>query len=117
MYSPAVIEHAQHPHNMGDLPGATHTVSVTNPVCGDELTVAVRIDAGRIADVKFRSRGCKAAIASASVLTDWMMGKSLDEIREITAEKISQQLGGLPAATRHGSQLAEEALDSILDKL
>jgi nitrogen fixation NifU-like protein len=117
MYSPAVLDHSQNPRNMGDLPDATHTVDVTNPVCGDELKLAERIDGGRIAAVKFRSRGCKAAVASASLLTELMEGKTLDEIRTITAEQISRALGGLPAATRHGSQLAEEAVDSLLDRL
>ena len=117
MYSLAVLDHAQNPRNMGDLADATHTVNVTNPVCGDELKLAVRVDAGRIAAVKFRSRGCKAAVASASLLTEMMEGKTLDEIRTITAEQISEALGGLPAATRHGSQLAEEAVDSLLDRL
>jgi nitrogen fixation NifU-like protein len=116
MYSAAVLEHVQNPRNLGDLPDATHTVHVTNPVCGDELTLAVRVESGRIAAVRFRSRGCKAAIASASLLTELMEGKPLDEIRTITAEQISQALGGLPAATRHGSQLAEEAVDSLLDR-
>jgi nitrogen fixation NifU-like protein len=117
MYSAAVLEHAEHPHNLGELPDATNTVDVTNPVCGDELRLAVRIEDGRVAAVRFQIRGCKAAIASASLLTQMMSGKTLDEIREITAEQISQALGGLPAATRHGSQLAEDAVDALLDQL
>jgi nitrogen fixation protein NifU and related proteins len=117
MYSPAVLDHAQNPRTMGDLLDATYTVNVTNPVCGDELKLAVRIESGRVAAVKFRSRGCKAAIASASLLTEMMEGKTLEEIRTITAEQISESLGGLPAATRHGSQLAEDAVDAILDRL
>jgi nitrogen fixation NifU-like protein len=117
MYSAAVLDHSANPRNFGDLPDATNSVDVTNPVCGDELRLAVRIEGGRVAAVRFHSRGCKAAIASASLLTEWMTGKTLDEIRAITAEQISQALGGLPAATRHGSQLAEEALDALLDQL
>lgn len=117
MYSAVVLEHSEHPRNVGDLPGATNTVDVSNPVCGDELRLAVRIENGRIAAARFRTRGCKAAVASASLLTELIIGKSIEEIRGITAEQISQALGGLPAATRHGSQLAEDALDEILEQL
>lgn len=117
MYSPVVLEHCEHPRNVGDLPDATNTVNVTNPVCGDELQLAVRIADGRIAAARFRIHGCKAAIASASLLTELMLGKTIEQVRGITAEQISQALGGLPAATRHGSQLAEDALDEILEQL
>jgi nitrogen fixation protein NifU and related proteins len=117
MYSPQVLDHFQHPRNFGDLPDATATVDVTNPVCGDDMRLAVRVEDGRIAAAKFRTRGCRAAIASSSVLTELIVGKAVSEIRAITAEQISNALGGLPPATRHGSQLAEDALDAILDKL
>ena len=117
MYSAVVLEHCEHPRNVGELPDATNTVNVTNPVCGDELRLAVRIADGRIAAARFRTRGCKAAVASASLLTELIVGKTIEEVRSITAEQISQALGGLPAATRHGSQLAEDALDEILEQL
>jgi nitrogen fixation NifU-like protein len=117
MYSAVVLDHSEHPRNVGDLPNATNTVDVTNPICGDELRLAVRIENGRIAAARFRTRGCKAAVASASLLTELMVGKTIEEIRGITAEQISQALGGLPAATRHGSQLAEDALDEILEQI
>jgi nitrogen fixation NifU-like protein len=117
MYSAVVLEHCEHPRNAGDLPDATNTVDVTNPVCGDDLRLAVRIENGRITAARFRTRGCKAAVASASLLTELIIGKTIEEIRSITAEQISLALGGLPAATRHGSQLAEDALDEILEQL
>lgn len=117
MHSPEVLDHFQNPRNQGDLPDATASVDVTNPVCGDELRLAVRLEDGRIAAVKFRGRGCQAAMACSSLLTEMIAGKTLAEIREITAEQISSALGGLPPATRHGSQLAEDALDAVLDKL
>jgi nitrogen fixation NifU-like protein len=117
MYSAVVLEHCEHPRNAGDLPDATNSVNVSNPVCGDELRLAVRIEDGRVAAARFHTRGCKAAVASASLLTELITGKTIEEIRGITAEQISQALGGLPAATRHGSQLAEDALDEILEQL
>jgi nitrogen fixation NifU-like protein len=117
MYSAAVLDHSAHPRNMGDLPDATHAVDVTNPVCGDDLHFAVRIQNGQIVAARFRTRGCKAAVASASLLTELIIGKSIDEIRGITPEQISQSLGGLPPATRHGSQLAGDALNGIIEQL
>ena len=117
MHTAAVLDHANNPRNWGDLPGATATVDVTNPVCGDELKLSVRVERGVVAEAKFRARGCPAAIACSSLLTEMIVGKSVAEIREITAEQIAAALGGLPPATRHGSQLAEDALDAVLDRL
>ncbi len=117
MYSAAVLDHSNNPRNMGDLPDVTATVAVTNPVCGDELRVAVRIEEGRVTAAKFRARGCRAAIACSSLLTELMIGKTIAQLREINAEQISTALGCLPPATRHGSQLAEDALDALLDQL
>ena len=99
------------------MPGATATVEVTNPVCGDELKLAVRLADDRVAEARFRARGCQAALACSSVLTEMIAGKTIAELREISAQQIEAALGGLPPATRHGSQLAEDALDAILDKL
>jgi NifU-like protein involved in Fe-S cluster formation len=117
MYTAAVLDHSRNPRNSGDLPGATATVEVSNPVCGDELSLAVRVEAGRIAEARFRARGCPTAIACSSLLTELLLGKTPAEIRSITAAQISDALGGLPPATRHGSQLAEDALDALLDRL
>jgi nitrogen fixation protein NifU and related proteins len=117
MHGPLLLDHFQNPRNQGDLPGATATVNVTNPVCGDELKLAVRITDGLVAEAKFRARGCQAAVACSSVVTEMIVGKSVAQVREITAEQISAALGGLPPATRHGSQLAEDALDALLDRI
>src|SRR5580704_13268673 len=117
MHSPEVRDHVQNPRNQGELPDATATVEVSNPVCGDTLTLAVRVEDGRIVAVRFRTRGCPPSIATSSILTEMIDGKSLAEIEQITAEQISQALGGLPPATKHAGQLAEDALDVLLDKL
>ncbi len=116
MYSPEVQDHYKRPRNQGELPDATARVEVTNPVCGDTLELAVRLEGDRIAAAKFRTRGCPA-IACSSLLTEMLLGKSLAEVREITAEQISEALGVLPPATKHASQLAEDSLDALLDKL
>ena len=117
MYSPEVQDHYKNPRNQGDLPDATVRVEVTNPVCGDTLRLAVRLDGGRVTAARFLTRGCPPAIACSSLLTEMLLGKSLADIREITAEQISEALGVLPPATKHASQLAEDSLDALLDKL
>ena len=117
MYSAELQDHYKNPRNQGELPDATVRVEVVNPVCGDTLQLAVRMDAGRVAVARFRTRGCPPALACSSLLTEMLLGKSVAEIREITAEQISQGLGVLPPATKHASQLAEDAIDALLDKL
>jgi nitrogen fixation protein NifU and related proteins len=117
MYSPEVQDHYKRPRNQGELPDATARVEVSNPVCGDTLDLAVLMENGRVSQARFRTRGCPPAIACSSLLTEMLLGKTVAEIREITAEQISEALGGLPPATKHASQLAEDSLDALLDKL
>ena len=117
MFKDALVEHFRAPHNAGDLSDATATVEVTNPVCGDVLRLAVRIEAGRIAAARFKTQGCVAAIASSSVLTDMLTGKTPAETRGIAPEQISSALGGLPPATFHAAQLCADAVAALLAKL
>ena len=117
MHSAAVLDHFKNPRNAGDLPDATAAVDVTNPVCGDTLRLAVRIDGGKISAVRFKAQGCVAALACASALTELVAGKSLDEAWGVTAAQISDALGGLPQATFHGAQLASDALVALFAKL
>src|ERR1700741_5372776 len=98
MYSDAVLDHFQNPRNVGTLDNATATVSVEKPVCGDILELSVRLDHGRIAEARFRTRGCVTAMACSSLLTELLRGKTPAEARGITAEQISEALGGLPQA-------------------
>jgi nitrogen fixation protein NifU and related proteins len=117
MYSPEVQDHYKRPRNQGELPDATARVEVTNPVCGDTLQLAVLFDGQHITAAKFRTRGCPPSIACSSLLTEMLLGKTIAEIRKITAAQISEALGVLPPATKHASQLAEDSLDALLDKL
>jgi nitrogen fixation NifU-like protein len=117
MYSPGVLDHFQNPRNAGELSGATATVDVTNPVCGDILRLAVRVEDGRIAEARFKAKGCVTAMACSSLLTEMLIGKTIGEAHFVTAQKISEVLGGLPPATFHGSQLAADAVEAILAKL
>ena len=117
MHSPAVLDHFKNPRNAGDLPHATAVVDVTNPVCGDILRLSARVDAGAITEVRFKAQGCVTALACASILTELLTGKSLDDARRITSAQISEALGGLEQATFHAAQLAADALAALLAKL
>jgi nitrogen fixation NifU-like protein len=117
MFSETVLEHFRNPRNAGELPSATATIEVSNPVCGDILKLAARIVDGRIVEVRFLCRGCTTSIACASVLTEQVRGRTLAEARGITAESLSQSLGGLPPATFHGAQLAADGVTALLAKL
>jgi nitrogen fixation protein NifU and related proteins len=117
MYSAAVLDHFQNPRNGGTLDAPTATISVENPVCGDILELSARMEAGRIAEARFRTRGCVTAIACSSLLTELLRGKTPAEAKSITSEQISQVLGGLPQATLHGAQLARDAVQALLAKL
>jgi nitrogen fixation NifU-like protein len=117
MFSAAVLDHFRNPRNAGELPGATATIEVSNPVCGDILKLSARIADGRIAEARFLCRGCTTSIACASVLTEHLSGRTLAEARSITAETLSEALGGLPPATFHGAQLAADAVSVLLQNL
>ena len=117
MFSEVLLDHFRNPRNAGNLPDATATVEVTNPVCGDVLRLAVRLEQGRISAVRFKTQGCVAAIACSSVLTELLDGRSLAEMRGITPQQISDSLGGLPPATFHAAQLCCDALAALLPKL
>ncbi len=117
VFNEIILDHFRAPHNAGDLTDATATVEVTNPVCGDVLRLAVRIENGRIAAARFKTQGCVAAIACSSVLTDVLIGKSPAEIRVLTPEQISSALGNLRPATFHAAQLATDAVATLLKKI
>jgi NifU-like protein involved in Fe-S cluster formation len=119
MLSDAVLDHFQSPRNAGKLPNATASVEVTNPVCGDILYLAARLETqtNRIAEARFLCQGCTTAIACASLLTVELKNKTIPEAAHINAEYLSHQLGGLPSATLHAAQLAADALTQLLAKL
>jgi nitrogen fixation protein NifU and related proteins len=116
LFNDAILEHFRNPHNAGDLSDASATVEVTNPVCGDILRLSVRAEGGRVAAARFKTQGCVAAIASSSVLTDLLLGKSAAELRAIAPQEISEALGGLPPATFHAAQLCTDAVAALLKK-
>jgi NifU-like protein involved in Fe-S cluster formation len=119
MLSDAVLDHFQSPRNAGKLSNPTASVDITNPVCGDILYLAVRLEpaSNRIAEARFLCQGCTTAIACASLLTVELKNKTISEAAQINAEYLSKQLGGLPSATLHAAQLATDALNQLLAKL
>ncbi|HEX9870189.1 MAG TPA: iron-sulfur cluster assembly scaffold protein [Candidatus Tectomicrobia bacterium] len=114
-YSPIVIDHFQNPRNVGELSDANAQASVTNPVCGDVLQLMLKIADGRIAEVRFKTFGCEAAIAASSLLTEMIQGKTVPDVQDITPEMITAALGGLPKVKLHASALVEEALKEALE--
>jgi len=117
MFSEIVLEHFQRPRNAGELVGATAVVEVSNPVCGDVLRLAVIAENGVVREARFLCRGCTASIASASVLTEKMKGRAVNELKEMHAAEIAAELGGLPPASFHAAQLAEDGVKAILEKI
>jgi nitrogen fixation protein NifU and related proteins len=117
MFSEMVLEHFQRPRNAGELAGATAVVEVSNPVCGDVLRLAVIVERGVVREARFLCRGCTASIASASVLTEKMKGRTVGELREMHAAEIAAELGGLPPASFHAAQLTEDGVKAIVEKI
>jgi nitrogen fixation NifU-like protein len=114
MFSQALLDHFEHPRNPGELPGATARVEVGNPVCGDILQLAATIENGTIREVRFLCRGCTASIACASLLTESIQGRELRTLSSVTPESLAAALGGLPQASFHAAQLANDALRALL---
>ncbi len=117
IYSPLLLEHFENPRNAGELPGATAEVQMENPVCGDVMRLAARVENGTVVDVGFKTVGCVTAIACGSLLTEWMKGRRVEALGEITDKKISEHFGGLAPATRHGAQLAADALRALVAEM
>jgi nitrogen fixation NifU-like protein len=117
MFSKEVLDHFQNPRNAGTLDEATASVQVTNPVCGDVLQLAVRVENKKITAARFLCRGCTTAIACGSCLTELISGKPLDALKQISVESIANALGGLPPETIHGAHLSCDAAQAIRARL
>jgi nitrogen fixation NifU-like protein len=114
-YSEKVMDHFMNPRNVGEIESADGIGEVGNPACGDMMRLYLKIDAGKVVDAKFRTFGCGAAIASSSMLTEMIKGKTVDEARAITNQHVADALDGLPAVKIHCSVMAEQAVKSALD--
>lgn len=114
MYSEKVMDHFRNPRNMGEIPDADGVGTVGNPVCGDLMTVYIKIKDNMIDDIKFKTFGCGAAIATSSMITELAKGKTLDDALQITRADVAEGLGGLPPIKMHCSNLAADALRAAI---
>ena len=115
MYSERVMEHFRNPRNVGEMENPDGIGHVGNPVCGDIMELYIKVEDGIIVDAKFKTFGCGAAIATSSMVTELVKGKSVEEALKISNRAVAEALDGLPPIKMHCSVLAEEALKSAID--
>jgi len=113
-YSEKVMDHFMNPRNVGEITDASGIGTVGNPICGDVMKMFLKIEGDIIVDVKFKTFGCGAAVATSSMVTEMVKGKSIADALNITNKAVAEALGGLPPVKMHCSVLAEEALRSAL---
>ena len=114
MYTEKVMDHFRNPRNMGEIKDADGVGTVGNPRCGDIMSIYIKVKDDRIIDIKFKTYGCTAAIASSSIATELVKGKTLDEAMKLTRDDVANELGGLPAIKMHCSNLAADALHEAI---
>ncbi|MBN2070825.1 MAG: Fe-S cluster assembly scaffold protein NifU [Candidatus Krumholzibacteriota bacterium] len=115
LYSDKVMDHFMNPRNVGDLEKPDGVGEVGNPTCGDMMTFMISVKDDRIADIRFKTFGCGAAIAVSSMVSEMALGKTLDEAMEITNEMVAEELGGLPTNKLHCSNLGADALHAAIE--
>jgi nitrogen fixation NifU-like protein len=115
IYSDKVMDHFSNPRNVGVIPDADGVGQVGNPVCGDMMSFYIKVKDGRLADIKFQTFGCGAAIAVSSIVSEMAMGKTLEEAEAITNDKVAEELGGLPKNKLHCSNLGADALHKAIE--
>ncbi|MEK6759574.1 MAG: Fe-S cluster assembly scaffold protein NifU [Deltaproteobacteria bacterium] len=115
MYSEKVMDHFSNPRNVGEIENASGTGMVGNPACGDIMKLTIKIEEGVITDVKFKTFGCGAAIATSSMVTELVKGKGLDEAEQISNQSVADALDGLPPVKMHCSNLAADALHAAIE--
>ncbi len=114
LYSEKVMDHFANPRNVGEIENADGVGEVGNAKCGDIMKMYIKVDDGIISDVKFKTFGCGAAVATSSIATEMIMGKSLDDALKVTNKAVVEALDGLPPAKIHCSVLAEQALKAAI---
>ncbi|MEX2721315.1 MAG: Fe-S cluster assembly scaffold protein NifU [Candidatus Wukongarchaeota archaeon] len=113
-YSEKVVEHFKNPRNVGQIPDADGEGTVGNPICGDLMTIYIKVKDGRIEDIKFMTFGCGAAIATSSMITEMAKGKTIEEALKIGRKDVADELDGLPPIKMHCSNLAADALHAAI---
>jgi nitrogen fixation NifU-like protein len=114
-YSEKVMDHFMNPRNVGEIPDADGVGTVGNPVCGDIMKMYIKVKDDIITDVKFKTFGCGAAIATSSIATEMIKGKTIEEALSLSNKAVAEALGGLPPVKMHCSLLAEEAVQAAID--
>ena len=114
MYSEKVMDHFMKPRNVGEIPDADGVGTVGNPTCGDLMTMYIKVKDNTIVDVKFKTFGCGAAIATSSMTTELAMGKTIKEAMNLSRADVAKSLGGLPPIKMHCSNLAADALHEAI---
>lgn len=115
MYSEKVMEHFSNPRNVGEIPDADGVGTVGNPVCGDVMKIFIKVEDNHLKDIKFKTFGCGAAIATSSMVTEMAKGKTLEEALQITNKSVAEELQGLPPQKMHCSNLAADALHAAIE--
>ena len=114
-YSEKVMEHFMNPRNVGEIPDADGVGTVGNPVCGDMMAFYIKVDGDRLAEVKFKTFGCGAAIAVSSMVSELAKGMTIDQAKSLTNETVADELGGLPPNKMHCSNLGADALHAAIE--
>src|SRR5438105_2035860 len=117
MYPDRLLEHFQNPHNVGELAPPAVTVVVSNPACGDILRLSARFERDVAVEVRYKVRGCTASIAAGSAMTEWMTGKTRQEIAGFRPSTIEDAVGGLPAESKHAAALCADGVKALLKRL
>ena len=115
MYNEKVMNHFMNPRNVGEISDADGIGTVGNPVCGDLMNMYIKVKGNKLEDVKFRTFGCGAAIATSSMITELAKGKTIEEALKITRSDVADSLGGLPPIKMHCSNLAADALHAAIE--
>ena len=115
MYSEKVMDHFSNPRNVGEIEDADGVGNVGNPVCGDMMTICIKVDDGKLTDIKFKTFGCGAAIATSSMITEMAMGMTIEQALEITRDSVADALDGLPPVKLHCSNLAADGLHAAIE--
>lgn|SRR5579872_5212679 len=117
MYSAQLLDHFEHPRNAGELVDADASAEIENPVCGDIIRISLKLNAGKIAEIRFKAKGCVPAIACGSAVTELALGKIPVDAHQLKVEDIIEAVGGVPPASNHAAQLALDAFRAAFAQL
>lgn len=115
VYSEKVMEHFRNPRNVGEIKDPDGVGTVGNPVCGDVMKITIKVEDGRLVDIKFMTLGCGAAVATSSIITEMAKDKDICDAVNISRDAVAEALGGLPASKMHCSNLAADGLKAAIE--